>query len=192
MKRPGHVYLFRGLWGIWSLGMDRLADRLRAQGYDARVLAQEDTEAVVRFLTFSKTRLKDPQPVILIGHSGGGNAAIQTATELARRGVATDLLVILDTVAPEPLPAAVLRVYNLYQSTHLVQGGPLEEPKGFAGRLTNLDVNRPPHVLPQGRTDHFSIDDRADVHERILALLEETIGRSAPERRLAASPRPLR
>ncbi len=82
--KRGHVYLIRGIGNVFSLGMDSLGAKLEAKGV---------RESVSNHLTWS--RLADKviaeykadkklAPIIIVGHSLGGNAALLVASKLIR------------------------------------------------------------------------------------------------------------
>src|SRR5271170_4610819 len=77
----GRAYLFRGIAGlIYSRGMDKLAERIKRAGIDSSV----DTYLVWRGVADQAIRdyRRDPQPIILIGHSMGGDATLAFAEML--------------------------------------------------------------------------------------------------------------
>jgi len=152
--------------------MDRLATRLRLQGYEATVVANGNWPNVARRLAFLKNRLRDREPVILIGHSSGGADAVEMAHALGRQGVKTDLLVVLDTVLAPKVPPSVREVYNLYLGEGLPHGIQLGAEKGFRGRLANVDLQRRLGWRRSLGIHHFNIDDQRVVHEAVSSRIE--------------------
>ena len=76
------IYLLRGLFNIYSLGMDSLAAKLRAQGYAPTVTTWDSAPAIAEQI-ISRHQRGDARPLVLIGHSLGSNAVIQIANLLA-------------------------------------------------------------------------------------------------------------
>ncbi len=78
----GIVYLVRGGLNIFSTGMDKIAGDLADRGIDAHTLGQAGwreaaAEAAERYR-------KRKQPIVLIGHSFGANAALKAPANTAR------------------------------------------------------------------------------------------------------------
>src|SRR6187455_1708413 len=75
----GRAYLFRGLIGMIDWGMDELAGRINRTGVQA----------------ISDYR-RDPKPITAIGHSIGGDAAVDFAERLEAAHVPVSLLITYD------------------------------------------------------------------------------------------------
>jgi hypothetical protein len=91
----GRAYLFRGIAGlIYSRGMDELAQRINRTGVQAGV----DTYLMWRGVANQAIRdyRRDPQPITLIGHSMGGDAAVAFADYLNAADIPVSLLVTYD------------------------------------------------------------------------------------------------
>jgi pimeloyl-ACP methyl ester carboxylesterase len=98
---PTRVFLFRGIDGATSPGLDAIAARLSAAGHRAEVLPA--LEGVL-------ARLPADGPLVMGGHSAGAFNAVRHAVH-AKRPV--DLLVLIDPpIGPRrmPIPAGVARV----------------------------------------------------------------------------------
>jgi len=83
------AYLFRGFIGVLDWGMDQLAQRINGAGVTATV----DSYLVWRGVAdqaISDCR-GDPEPIAIIGHSLGGDAAVAFAERLAAVGIRTSL-----------------------------------------------------------------------------------------------------
>ena len=78
-KASGHIYLLRGLAGIFSTGLDVLDQKLIQRCYSATVHGHLDYEA----LAAEAVRLQKSGkgPIIIMGHSLGADAAILWPTE---------------------------------------------------------------------------------------------------------------
>lgn len=166
----GHVYLVRGLGNIFSLGMDQLSNRLRAVGVTTTVSNHltwqgHADEIAAEYLT--NPRLA---PIIIIGHSLGGNAALGMARHLARNGVPVRLLVIFDATADIPVAANVAEVINLYKRG---RGAELAGMPGFRGTIVNDDLT--------GRINagHMNIDENRDLHDLVVAKVIKVLGEPA-------------
>jgi hypothetical protein len=144
------IYMFRGLFGIFSLGIDKLAAKLRAAGYEPSILGWEQWGFAASEIVANHRR-GDTGATILIGHSLGSDSTIQLASSLAPEKVPIDLIVTFDITQPLAVPANVERFINFYQTNGVGQravAGP-----GFRGELNNVDLSAD-HSL-----DHLNIDD---------------------------------
>jgi hypothetical protein len=83
-----HVYVLRGLFNVFSLGMDSLADELKRRGVDATVHGYADWQTLAdRAAADYKAKAGKEAPIILIGHSLGADAVMEMAAYLGRKGV---------------------------------------------------------------------------------------------------------
>ena len=112
-KRPGHVYLLRGLLNVFSLGMDQLAGKLQAAGVSASVHSYPGWRGLADEMIV-KYRGGNREPIILMGHSNGADTTISIARRLQAANVPVALIVNFDPVSPEPIPANVRQVVNYY------------------------------------------------------------------------------
>jgi hypothetical protein len=84
-KAREHVYLLRGAFNVFSLGLDEIADNLRVQGINVTVhnylvwssLADEATA------DYKSGRVRT---IVLAGHSSGATAVTSMAARLGERG----------------------------------------------------------------------------------------------------------
>ncbi len=119
-SRPGmaqsraHVYLFRGLGDIFSLGMDTLADELNKRGVDATSHSHNDWKSIADKAAADYKAGKEG-PIILIGHSLGADAVMEMADYLGDKSVPVALVVPFDATQSFPASANVARVLNLTQ-----------------------------------------------------------------------------
>jgi hypothetical protein len=97
-KAHAHVYLLRSFMNVFSSGIYDLAANVRIQGIYATVHNHFEwpllAEQAVR-----NYREGWEDPIIIIGHSLGADAAVSMAYRLAQAGVPTKLIVTLDPVA---------------------------------------------------------------------------------------------
>jgi hypothetical protein len=132
-----HVFLLRGWFGVFSTGLDTLAEELRTKGIKA-----ETADHLAWRSIFSKV-IKDRAagnsgPLVLIGHSQGGNNVIDIARLLEREKIRVDLLVTLAPFGQDPVPGNVARAVNYYHSPGW--GAPLTADAGYRGKLSNINL----------------------------------------------------
>ena len=76
----GRAYLFRGLIGLIDWGMDELAQRITRAGVTANIDSHLQWRAMADQAIADYRR--NPKPIAAIGHSIGGDAAIEFAKRL--------------------------------------------------------------------------------------------------------------
>ena len=138
VTRTGEVILLRGLANVFSRGMDVIGDRLRAKGVDARVYNHAAWENLAIDIIARSKRKQVSYPIIIMGHSLGGNAAVQMATHLGKRGVPVSFVVAFDPTVTNYVGPKISRVVNYYlpNGKNVVRRG-----SGFRGKLSNINVS---------------------------------------------------
>jgi hypothetical protein len=171
-----HVYLLRGFMNVFSLGMDDLAAELRTNGVDARVFNHADGDAIVNEIT-ENYRTGNRDPVVLIGHSLGADAAMLMAASLDQNNVPVALVIPFDAVASYPAPKNVARVINFTKRYYMLPGA------DFHGVLVNVDLSQDPSV------DHMTIDKSERLHAQVLNYMRdvESPSNSTPRRPSSAA-----
>ena len=141
-KKPatGKAYVFRGMGGRFaSFEMDALRDKIAATGVEAETYNHLNwsgpaDEAIARYK-------KNPQPIMAMGHSAGGDAAIDFAWKLKRAGVPVSLIVAFDpTRKVASVPNNVDRFINIYQSMNFFGGGYVRASEDFHGHFATVDL----------------------------------------------------
>ena len=160
-----HVYLLRGLFNVFSLGMDSLTEELKRRGIDATVHGYGEWQTLADHAVANYKAGKEA-PIILIGHSLGADAVMEMAAYLGRKGVPVALVVPFDGTKSFAASDNVARVLNLTQRDYAyMRGGP-----GFHGTLANVDVSSDKSI------DHITIDKSARLHARVVAEVLAVVG----------------
>jgi len=169
VTRTGEVYLMRGLLNIFSRGMDTLAGRMRARGFDAVSYNHGDWRRYADDIITRDKLGRVSHPIIIMGHSLGGNAAPQMANYLAARGIKTRLVVAFDPTEPQVVGKGVKDVVNYY-----LQNGrnTLDRTRGFSGKLQSITVSHIPgiehtNVEKNTRLQNQSIDHSMRVTRKL-------------------------
>lgn len=131
------MLLLRGWFGVFSTGMDSVADQLRARGINAEAIGHLSWKAQVDRIVRERAARKIG-PIVLVGHSQGANNVIEMAQMLKSHDIQVDLLVTLAPFMQDPIPSNVLRAVNYYQEPGW--GAPLSGEAGFRGKLSNIDL----------------------------------------------------
>jgi hypothetical protein len=156
--RQPRVFLLRGLFGVFSTGLDSLAEELRAKGINVKVTGHLSWSATVSDILRERAAGKT-SPLVLVGHSQGANNVIAVARSLKAHDVKVDLLVTLAPFLPPPVPSNVVHAINYYQFPGW--GSPLTPDRGFDGRISNIDV------AGDWTTFHITIDKSSKIHADI-------------------------
>src|SRR5579883_249442 len=159
----GRAYLFRGALGpIFSLGIDRLGERLEEAGITANVY--EFTICPLIASQAIHEYRENPQPIILIGHSMGGFCAVKFAEILEAEGIRVSLVVAIDPahVTPE-VPLNVDRFINIFLSQDILGGGDVKPKPGFRGHFASFDLSQ------HGEVSHINIEKMDTVQQQLVA-----------------------
>jgi pimeloyl-ACP methyl ester carboxylesterase len=185
---PVHVFLFRGLLDQPSSGLNDLADELRAVGMTAVArpyTTWESALAEIDVLIAAET----PPRLAFMGHSYGADSAVQLAETLGARGVAVDLLFLIDATAPPAIPANVDRCVHIYNPNEFADAAPevfpgnpvLAAPGNSRTRISNrrarvedLGPEAARIDVASGLLVHLTLDSEPVVHR---VAVEEALAR---------------
>jgi hypothetical protein len=160
----GRAYLFRGLIGLIDWGMDQLAARISRTGVAADIGAYSAWRSVATEAIGEYRR--DPKPITVVGHSIGGDSAVEFAEALEAAHVPVALLITYDpTRAAHAIPANVERYINLYQSSNILGGGDLEPGHGFHGHYASYNLKDRPEII------HVNLDKFDRIQEQLAGKI---------------------
>jgi hypothetical protein len=163
----GRAYLFRGIAGlIYSRGVDKLAERIQRTGIPASV----DTYLVWRPIADQAIRdyRRDPQPIILIGHSMGGDACLAFAELLNAANIPVNLLVTYDpSRLAEDVPPNVERYINIFQSSNVMGGGNVVQGSRFHGHYASYNLKDHRELI------HINIEKADLIQEQLVNKVVE-------------------
>ena len=169
----GRAYLFRGVAGlIYSRGMDKLAERIKHVGIDASV----DTYLVWRGVADQAIRdyRRDPEPIALIGHSMGGDSALDFAELLNSENIPVSLLVTYDPPRiADDVPPNVERYINIYQSSNFMGGGNVVAGARFHGHYASYNLKDHSEIV------HINIEKTDRIQEQLVAKVAQLAGTPA-------------
>lgn len=163
----GRAYLFRGIAGlIYSRGMDKLAGRIEHVGLTASV----DTYLVWRGVAAQAIAdyRRDPQPIILIGHSMGGDSALDFAEALKAQNIPVSLLVTYDpSRIADDVPDNVERYINIFQSSNIMGGGNIAQNSGFHGHFASYNLKDHSELI------HINIEKADRIQEQLVGKIAD-------------------
>jgi hypothetical protein len=142
-KLPGHVYLLRGVLGeVYSLGVDQIADKISHRGLTVSVDAYDGWEAFADEIISRYQSGAERGPVLLVGHSTGGDRLIAMAQKLQAAGIPVPAAFSIDPTRIAPLVPSNVELYiNVYQRFNPIGGGEISAAPDFRGRLINVDMH---------------------------------------------------
>lgn len=160
------VLLLRGWFGVFSTGMDHIADDLKARGIKAEAIGHLSWKAQVARIIQERQAGKTG-PIVLVGHSQGANNVIEMAEMLNAQNIKVDLLVTLAPMLQDAVPGNVVRAVNYYQAPGW--GAPISGDGQFRGQLANVDLASDISV------SHVTIDKSARVQGEILREISAAV-----------------
>ena len=159
----GRAYLFYGLIPTIDWGMDELAQRINRSGIAAGNYSHASWRSVADQAISDYRR--DPKPIAVVGHSIGGDSAVQFAQALGAARVPVSLLITYDATraADGSVPANVHRYINLYQSSNILGGGDLAPGSGFHGHYASYNLKDRSEII------HVNLDKFSRIQELLAA-----------------------
>jgi len=160
----GRAYLFYGLIAMIDWGMDQLAARINKTGVLATTNSHMSWRSVADQAIADYRR--DPKPISVVGHSAGGDSAVQFAEALAAARVPVALLITYDpNRTAGSIPANVERYIDLYQSTNVLGGGDLQPGRGFHGHYAAFNL------LNRSEIIHVNMDKFEGIQAALAAKI---------------------
>ena len=165
----GRAYLFYGLIPQIDWGMDELAQRINRSGIAAANYSHATWRSVADQAISDYRR--DPKPVAVVGHSIGGNSAVEFAQALGAAHVPVSLLITYDpNRGSDSIPANVHRYINLYQSSNILGGGDLAPGPGFHGHYASYNLKDRSEII------HVNLDKFSRIQELLAAKVRSMAG----------------
>src|SRR5215472_8142455 len=165
----GRAYLFYGLIPQIDWGMDELAQRINRSGIAASNYSHASWRSVADQAISDYRR--DPKPIAVVGHSIGGNSAVQFAQALGAARVPVSLLITYDpNRGSDSIPANVHRYINLYQSSNILGGGDLTPGPGFHGHYASYNLKDRSEII------HVNLEKFSRIQELLAAKVRSMAG----------------
>lgn len=166
----GRVIVLRGLHNVWSRGMDALAKNLEAEGVNVTLENHARWRRLADEAIADYKKDKNTAPIIIIGHSLGGDAALVMSNWIVHNGVPVRLIVAFDPVAQtHPVRGGVQEVINYYRPRGY--GQKVTGTARFNGKIANVDLT------DREDMNHLNIDKheglQAEVLAKTLTVLQE-------------------
>lgn len=161
------VYFIRGFMGIFSTGFDTMARNLAKRKVTAEVYGHLAGSYLRARIAKQYALSKRHKPIILVGHSFGGNAAFEVASGLRRDNIPVELVITVDPTRAGPLSRNVKRYVNYYFSGNGL-GSRLKARSGVPkSRIKNIDMRTRADVVGEG-DDHWTVTHNDAIQSEIL------------------------
>lgn len=144
VTRSGEAYLMRGLANVFSRGMDRMAEKLRARGVDAVSFNHAEWKPIAKDIVARAKAGKVSFPIVIMGHSLGGNQSSHFANYLAGKGVPVEFVATFDPTVTGYVGPNIKEVVNYYLPREA--DNRLMAKSGFTGSVKNIDVTVNPDI----------------------------------------------
>ena len=161
-----HVYLLRGAFNVFSLGMDELATKLERMGIATTVTNYLAWQALAdqAAAEYKSGRVR---MIILVGHSSGATAVTEMAARLSQFGVPVKLAIGLDPTSHETVTGNIDRYINYYIAHGM--GTTVDRGSLFSGTLENVDMENDRNI------GHFNIDKNQALQERVIGDIRASL-----------------
>jgi hypothetical protein len=172
VQRSGEIYLMRGLANVFSRGIDDMAKTLRSRGYDASNFSYTEWPGIANDIIRRNGSKKVSNPIVIIGHSLGGNESSKFANKLAQGGVKVELIVAFDPVETGQVGAGISRVVNYYLPKSA--DNRILPTAAFTGKLDNIDVTVNPDIT------HTNVDKNPSFQAATLKSIANITTKRRP------------
>lgn len=177
------VYLVRGFMGVFSTGLDDLEASLEARGVKAETYGHLSGPAIRDDIVRAR-KTRPGLPVILVGHSFGGNAVLQIAALLAQDGIRVALVITVDPTRNGPISSNVGRYINYYLSANAI--GSELDAGGAGTRVVNIDIRDRADIAGLA-TGHWTMTVnekiKAEILRAVLKVAQRPSGKTRPQLR---------
>ena len=182
--RKGHVYCILGWLGIWSRGMDVIAQRVDAElGVQATSLANQEWTKLASFVRTEHEAGHWSGPLILVGHSIGADDQVRVAKRLNQENVPVDLLILIDPTVPPVIPPNVRHCVNIFKShpgldtIPAFRGIKVRAADPARTLVENTNLRRTKVEFDTRVINHFNIAKIKGVQDMVLAEIAQACPR---------------
>lgn len=175
-RSQGRVLIVRGILTIFSLGMDDLAEKMRAAGYKVEVSTAAQSSNAARRLLEHVLKSPSREPVIIVGHSLGGDLAPKLANIFSEKSIPIDVMFMLDSTMPSSPPRNVRVCVNMYQDNGTPDWARLFRGTSISAqsrqtRMINIDIRKLAGKDTTAGIHHFNIDANPWVHRVMMNII---------------------
>lgn len=166
IANAAEVYMIRGAFNVFSAGMDQMTRKIKARGIKARGMSNGEWSGVAADIIRRHKQGKVSFPIIIAGHSVGGQEAPRMSDMLWKAGVPVKLVIGVDPgfAPPPPFTVGKTRVVNFWIKG-AARGNPYRKAASFGGTVQNINI------ATFTNADHVQIDKDPQVQSKILSLI---------------------
>lgn len=166
------VYVIRGFLNVFSAGMNQMTAKLKARGVKAKAYSNGAWDGLANDIIKRHKQGKVSFPIVIMGHSVGGQEAPKMSNKLTKAGVPVKLVVGFDPgfAAPVPFSSGSPRVVN-YWVAKGSRGNKYRGTGSFSGSISNIDIGA------FSKADHVGIDKDPGVQSRAISLVLAAVGK---------------
>lgn len=161
ITRTGEVYLLRGLANVFSRGMDAMGAKMVRAGLDARVYNHSSWRTLADNIIVRSKKKKVSYPIVIMGHSLGGNASTQMAKYLGDNNIKVKYVVTFDPTVTTYVGKNINRVVNFYLPNDS-NSNVVKKATGFRGALKNINVRGVRGLK------HTTIEKDSNFHNQVI------------------------
>ena len=154
-----HIFLLRGAFNIFSLGMDEMAAKLQRPGVAITVANYLSWQSLADQAA-AEYKSGRTRTIIIVGHSSGATAVTEMAARLGQVGVPVRLAIGLDPTSAMVASGHIDRYINYFIANGM--GNAVRPGPHFSGVVQNVDVEKNPAL------NHFNIDKNRALQDRVL------------------------
>jgi thioesterase domain-containing protein len=170
----GRLILLRGLYNFFSRGMDAMAVKFKALGVPVILDNHSHWQSIADRTIRDYKADKNVAPIIIVGHSLGGDAALVMSNWMAQNGVPVRFIVVFDAVAQtHPIIGGVEEVLNYYKPKGY--GQDVKAAPSFKGKIENIDLTERKDI------DHLNIDKIEPLQEEVIARVMAILDAANPK-----------
>nr|WP_255561784.1 alpha/beta fold hydrolase [Pseudohoeflea sp. DP4N28-3] len=146
-----------------------MAKELRTKGIEARVYSHLSAGAVRARIArqYKAANRRARKPIVLVGHSFGGNAALAVAHQLSRDNIPVKLVVTVDPTRGGPVANNVARYVNYYFDGGGLGASLKASARMPRSRVRNIDMRVRDDVVGAG-DNHWSVTHNKVIQSEIL------------------------
>ncbi|WP_162841502.1 hypothetical protein [Salaquimonas pukyongi] len=166
------VYVLRGAFDVFSAGMNQMTKRMQARGINARAYSNGAWRGLADNIIKRDRQGGVSYPIVIMGHSVGGQEAAAMSNYLGQNGIRVSLVVGFDPgfAQPQPFRYGSPRVVNFYIAGQ-PRGHPYRSAAGFGGSINNINIKSFTNA------DHVAIDKDPKVQSRALSVVYAAVGK---------------
>ncbi len=158
------VYFLRGGFDIFSTGMNQMASQLRKEGINAKATSFAGWRGLADGIVRRSKNKSVSYPIVVLGHSFGGDAAPDFANYLGRHNIPVALVVGLDPLSSKTLHKGAKSVINYRTPT----GGRYTAANDFTGRINQVNAS-------EFGANHFTVEENRSVQNLALQAVRAEI-----------------